>query len=224
MDKKITAFLIKFSDNLLGEICGCDIQVLSPLATAEDMLQALDDFAAEYLADCRGCDGCCRERAPLTCLDMDKLIPLVEESPWPIHSVCKAYANLDISKAGVTDITWKRGEDNACLNLDQINKQCKIWANRAFVCRSHFCLPRSQRLSQLREELVNAGENELTRLLLLEEESGAPPLNGRPLAEQVNPQDYASGPLMGCRSASQVYLQKVLSPELWQELQNPPEL
>ncbi len=213
---KARAFLIPITDDLLGQGYGCDLQILADDATLEDFMLALDQFAAQYMADCKGCDSCCQERAPLIAPDIPRLASLLPASPWPAHAVIAAFGEITVEN-GVTDITFRR-PNGMCIHLDAVNRCCRHWPERAFVCRSHFCLPRSERIAELRGEIVNAGENELTRLLLAEEANGAPPLTQRPLRELVNPQDYAEGPLKGYTSYTEILLKDVLSPTLWQEL------
>ena len=59
---KVKVSLVEFPD--LG--FGYDIEILAEDATAGDYIAALDAWQERYLAQCKGCDGCCRERAPLT--------------------------------------------------------------------------------------------------------------------------------------------------------------
>ena len=219
MDPKIEVLLIQSDDPLFGAVAGHDVIVRDDSATLADFLRALDEFAAQFLADCRGCDGCCQERAPLTALDIDALAGLLDDDPvFPAHAVCAAFAALSVDRNGATDITLRRGDDNACRNLDLAAHCCRIWPCRPFVCHSHFCLPRSERLEQLRQEIVNAGENELTRLLLAEESAGAPPLLTRPLVALLDPHDYEENPLRGRRRTDEVLLRDALSPALWRQL------
>ena len=76
--------LFSFADALLGETLAMDVRILAEEATVEDFLTALDQFAAAQLADCRGCDGCCHERAPLIAADIPRLAGL----PRAIRSAC----------------------------------------------------------------------------------------------------------------------------------------
>lgn len=220
MDNKINVFLIQFSDPLLGETLGLDLQVLDPSATVADLMDALDAFAREHLAECKGCDGCCKERAPLIAADIDRLASLLPPSPYPAHQVCQAFAELSV-KRKVSDITLKRNENGACMQLVAKERCCRIWQQRAFVCRSHFCLPRSDKIEELRQDIVNAGINELTRLLLLEEANGAPPLTRRPLAKLLRPADYEENPQKGLRRYEDILLKETVSPALWEKLCQP---
>lgn len=218
MDKKIHVFLITFQDPLFGKALGYDLEILDPEATVADLLDALDCFAQEHLADCKGCDGCCRERAPLIAADIPRLAQLLPASDYPAHDVCRNFATIYVKK-GVTDIALKRhASDQSCIHLDSQNRCCRIWPQRAFVCRSHFCLPRSDKIERLRQDIVNAGINELTRLLLVEEAHGAPPLTRRPLAQLVTPAEYWDNPQQGANEYEQIKLRDTIAPELWEEL------
>ena len=89
---------------------------------------------------------------------------------------------------------------------------------RPFVCRSHFCLPRSARLELLRQDVTNLGLNELTRLLLAEESSGAPCLDGVPLKDKLDPTDYPANALTGKDSYAEILIKDCVSRDLWRDL------
>ena len=146
MNEKINVFLIKTEDPLLGEVMGCDIRIADDCASVADLMDALDGFAAQYLADCKGCDGCCQERAPLLSADIPALALLLDnDTAWPAHAVVERFGSLQVTN-GVSDIILRRDTDSVCASLDRENRCCKIWPSRPFVCRSHFCLPRSSYL------------------------------------------------------------------------------
>lgn len=206
-------------DDLGLESLGCDIIITDDNATVADLLTALDEFAGQYLTDCKGCDGCCRERAPLIAADIPALASLLPPNDFPAHAVCEAFGELTISKNGATDICFKRDPNSgACCLLDTSNKCCTAHPCRAFVCRSHFCIPRSDILSQLREEIVNTGENELTRLLLAEEANGAAPLNGQKLSASLSPADYPQNPQSGKKAYQEIIIKETVTPSLWQQI------
>ncbi|MCL1976093.1 MAG: YkgJ family cysteine cluster protein [Firmicutes bacterium] len=171
-NSKVEAFLITLEEHQLGH----DLRLTSDDATIGDMLEALSDFAEKHLYKCLGCDGCCYERAPLTILDIPALATLLPAGKFPAHMVCQAFAEVYIDQDGIIDIALRRDEQGACLFLDKERKCCRHWQSRPFVCRSHFCLPRSNRLEALRQDIVNNGENELIRVLLCEQADGATPL------------------------------------------------
>lgn len=218
MKHKVSIFLSETPDALLGPVLTMDVTVAEETATLADLLAALDEFAAAHIADCRGCDGCCHERAPLIAADIPALNALLSPCPFPAHAVCAAFAQLSIDQNGATDITLQRDADSACCFLDREQKCCRAHAARPFVCRSHFCLPRSSRLEQLRQQIINQGEDELTRLLLAEEAQNTPPLTPLPLASCVNPADYAANGQSGRASYGDIRIRDSVDAALWQEL------
>ena len=115
-------------------------------------------------------------------------------------------ALLDIDQDGLVDIYFQRDENNACCLLDLKNKCCTQHNSRAFVCRSHFCIPRSAVFEDFREEIVNGGENELIRLLLAEEANGAPPLGSKKLSQLLSHLDYPPN----CQSDKKTYKEIIL--------------
>ena len=216
---KVAFIPIEAEDDFGLPCLGCDIRVTDDSATVADMLTALDEFAAAHLADCRGCDGCCKERAPWIAADIPALAELAEGSGYPAHRAIAAFGELTVDRHGATDICFRRDKsDGACCMLDKKGRFCTHHPSRAFVCRTHFCIPRSEDFSRVREEIVNAGENELTRILLAEEAAGAPGLTRRPLAKLVNAADYPAGAHSGKSSYAQLVLKDILSPELWQSI------
>lgn len=217
MDKKIEVFLIETPDPILGGVLGCDLLVTDAAATVADLLDALDEFAAARLSDCQGCDGCCQERAPILSTDIPALASLLRVSPWPAHAVVERFGSLQV-KDGVSDIFLRREADGVCANLDRRSRTCRIWPKRPFVCRSHFCLPRSFILERLRQDIANLGLNELTRLLLAEEAAGAPPLGGSDLRHLLKAADYEENAFSGKSSYQQILLKDCVSPSLWRKL------
>lgn len=218
LDKKIAILPIEVEDDFGLPILGCDIAVYDDTTSLADFLFAMDAFAEQYIADCRGCDGCCKERAPLIAADIAALGTLLPENTFPVHAVCRAFAEIDVRRNGSVDIYFRRLQNGACNLLNQKEKICQEHACRAFVCRSHFCLPRSEAISRLREEVVNMGENELTRLLLAEELNGALPITPKPLLEMINPADYPPNEQSGKKTYADIILREVLSEGLWQQI------
>ena len=216
--RKVKILPITMTDDFGLDTLGMTLQVLDNNATLNDFLLALDQFATNYIADCRGCDGCCRERAPLIAADIPALAALLPPSQYPAHSVCAAFATLSVNKNGVSDICLRRDENSACCLLDKNNKCCTAHMARSFSCRSHFCLPRSDVFSLFREEVINAGENALTRLLLCEEANGAPSLTQKPLADLLDLDDYPPNPQFGKTSYDQILIYKTVSETLWKSI------
>jgi Fe-S-cluster containining protein len=208
---KAEVFMITLEEHQLGH----DIRICSESASVADVFEALAAFAQKYLEDCHGCDGCCHERAPLTAPDIAALAALLPAAAYPAQAVCRAFADIFIDKKGIADITLRRDEKGACLFLHEEEKYCQNWQARPFVCRSHFCLPRSTRFGALRAAIANRGEDELLRLLLAEQTAGAPPLLPATLAPALYPPDPAFAP--GRWEA--ILVKDLVEPDLWRELQ-----
>jgi Fe-S-cluster containining protein len=149
---------------------GYDVQILETDATVKDYLDSLNQFQEDKVAPCLGCSGCCWERAPLTAPDIFQFgnhLFAGRSTDQPIRRFLEAYG-LVYAEEGVVDIIIRRDSDNACIFLDKVQQCCKQHSIRSFVCQSYICLPTSQRAAALREQIVNAGENELIRLYSLE--------------------------------------------------------
>jgi Fe-S-cluster containining protein len=209
---KAEVFLLTLAEHQLGH----DLRILSESASVADVLAALAAFAAERLADCRGCDGCCYERAPLTAPDITALAALLPAAVYPAQAVCRAFAEIFTDKNGIVDITLRRDEEGACLFLHKKGKYCQNWQARPFVCRSHFCLPRSARLEALRGAIANRGEDELIRLLAAEQVAGAPPL----LPPEIDPAHYQPDPDFAPDGWESILIKDIAPPELWRELRS----
>ncbi|NLF79575.1 MAG: hypothetical protein GX572_00110 [Clostridia bacterium] len=195
---------------------GCDIEVYSDDATLADLLAAQERFAAAHLEDCRGCDACCQERAPLIAADIPALYALLPPSPYPATSVCAAFADIAVDKHGAADICLRRHKSGACCQLDTQRHICREHSRRPFVCRSHFCLPRSDALASLREQVINMGENALVSLLLAEKANGAPPLSDDDPLKRLYAEDYNENPMSGRRNYAQIRICDCIDRQLWQ--------
>lgn len=215
---KVKIIPITVPDDFGLESLGCSLEIYDDKANLADLLEAIDLFASQYIADCKGCDGCCKERAPLIAADIPALASLLPSSPYPAHAVCTAFAELNVDKRGAVDICFSRDINNACVLLNKKEKCCTNHPARAFVCRSHFCLPRSEVFDQLREEVVNIGENELTRLLLAEEALGAPPFCKTNTLGLLSPEDYPPNPQSGKASYADIIIKETVSDKLWKQI------
>ncbi len=215
-DPGIRFFLIEAGTDWAGQPqWGYDLQISDPDLTAATYLTAQAAFCGQQMAACRGCDGCCHERAPLIAADLPVLGSLLPASPFPAQAVVSAFGQIAISPEGAVDICLRRPAGD-CLFLNQGEKCCRQHAQRPLVCRSYFCLPQSPRAHALREALINWGEDRLVTLLLAEEAQG-----GASLLPGVTAADYPPyGP--ECHLGyERILLRKVCSPELWQELGRP---
>ena len=185
-----------------------DVQVLADDATVGEYMDALDEFQAVTLADCYGCDGCCHERVPLTWADY-----FLAGQPGSLADWLSGVGALDFWGEAV-DLTLRRKENGACHLLDEDAKCCSAHQVRTFTCRTHCCLPKTDRAEALRAAVINAGEDELVRRMLAEDV--------RPWADRlagVNAADYAAN---GFSSAGEDWrsalLVDLVDAGLWDEL------
>jgi len=215
----IRAFIAHFDDAV-----GYDLQVLSDQASAADYLAALNQFQDDYVAPCKGCDNCCWERIPLTSLDVQVYLaePRVRQELDPALPALTAFVHRFGHAHGegpVLDISLRQEADCACVWLDRQNQCCRLHQARSLVCQSFICLPHSQRAGQLRDTLLNVGEDQLVHEYLLEADSlGQAPLLHS--ARDARPQlaDYPATPYAGKTGYSQLLLKDVVPPDLWEKL------
>lgn len=204
------------ADPFFGPQMAYDLEVLQPEATVGDYLAGLEDFQARTLADCKGCDGCCHERAPLTIADWQLSShsgPLAEGlADWLLE-----WAELGFWGPAI-DLTLRRAENGSCQFLDEKQKCCKIHPQRGFTCRSHCCLPKTERAEALRAAIINAGEDELVRQLL---SLPQPPWADR--LAKCSLADYAANAFSHLPAAdwAQAKLQDLAGPELWAKIFQP---
>jgi len=185
---------------------GYDVEVLAEDASAGHYIEALDNWQQTFLADCKGCDGCCRERAPLTLPDFfnyQHQFPQAAE----LHDWLVWCGEIHVLCDGAVDIMLKRRENGACCFLHEEEKYCLAHPYRPLVCHTHVCLPKSARAEELRRTLINLGEDALVAALLATEEA----LVG------VNAADYPLMPQMA-KPWKKIILSEILPPQLWQEL------
>ena len=201
------------ADPFFGPQMAYDVEVLRPEATVGDYLTGLEEFQAATLADCKGCDGCCHERAPLTIADWQ-----LSGQSGPLADGLAAWLQdwAELSFWGpAADLTLRRTADGSCQFLDVGQKCCTVHPWRSFTCRSHCCLPKTERAEQLRAALINAGEDELVRQLLS--------LPQPPWAERLakcSLADYAPNAFSDLPAAewAQAKLQDLAGPQLWAQI------
>lgn len=199
---KVGVSLVDFPD--LG--LGYDIEILAKDATAGDYIAALDAWQAQYLAQCKGCDGCCRERAPLTLPDFYPYQALFPQAS-DVFSWLTWCGQVVKLPNGAVDILLKREKSGACTFLVEDEKICREHAVRSLVCHTHICLPKSGRADALRTYLVNRGEDALVAAWLAAGgDAKGVDTNAYPLLTDFQ------------RPWENVILQEVLPPDLWIDL------
>lgn len=202
---------------------GIDIQINDDSATVQDYTQALDDYilAGTYLrqrattTNCEGCDTCCQERIPLTSIDV--LILKGQIAPdVSLNVFLQRYGYISVSGPAV-DISLGRDWQERCLFLNPETGRCRNYGIRPLVCRTYICTPLSSRAKKLRETVVNAGMDELVRLLLVDSDAGNYPVHEADDPEVVW-EDWLESSWTGKSAYSQVKLKDILSDQLWAEL------
>lgn len=205
-----------------------DVRVLAADLTVGEYMDALDDFQARTLADCYGCDGCCHERVPLSWPDYFLSGRSETESlgEWLLR-----VGELSFWGEAV-DLTLKRTEDGSCHLLDVEAKCCTDHLGRTFTCRTHCCLPKTERAEALRAAVINAGEDELVRRMLA---LGDRPWAAELAAKGVDAADYAANGFSDISDGSDIKENNIgennikenwraakiidlVEPELWQKL------
>ncbi|MCR6545608.1 YkgJ family cysteine cluster protein [Dehalobacterium formicoaceticum] len=212
----INVFLAQFDDAF-----GYDLEILDENATIQDYLNALNQFQEKYVENCKGCDGCCYERIPLTSIDIltylkDPTLPL---TPF-IHQYCKVTGT-----GPVLDICLKRNPDQSCIFLDREQKICRRHPARSFVCQSFVCLPHSEEAGQLRDLILNVGEDDLVHRYLNEaKEKGTAPVIHENNEAAPSLIDYPATIFTGKRNYDEIRIKDVLPENLWQKLYIHPRL
>ena len=209
-------YLKEFAENQLGY----DIFLNDPHATLGDYVDALNNFQNQTMAQCRGCDGCCYERIPLTIADFHLAkgltAKLTAKKETEVTLVDWLSATAEIHLAGeAIDITLKRNSDYSCYFLNKDQKECREHLYRPLVCQTHCCIPKSQIAIDIRGDIINAGEDELCRQLL-----EIPDHPWRQLLQNCQKDDY---PTSGFSQQTpenwrKIPLKTIISPENWQIL------
>lgn len=218
-NKTLRIFLTEFD----GGLFGYDVQILSATATVGDYLDAINAFQANTMADCFGCDGCCHERVPLTIADFYFSRYYQQDNGDKLAVWLADTADLQFFGEAV-DLQIKHKPNGACYLLDEEQKCCSAHLHRTFACRTHCCLPRSERAENLRAVIINSAEDELVRCLLLElaADGKGDFIDGENRLQAANPDDYANAfgrrPPTDWAQTPLIELIKLTDDELWQEL------
>ncbi len=208
---------------------GYDIRVNDPEATVQDYIDAVERFMEQNefyrsrrpeLDTCFACDLCCQERIPVTLVDAWNLAGSgankrlnMEEAGGTLKNVIEKLLHVFVDRKMV-DITMGLDESGRCRLLD-LTGICTDYGRRPLVCRTFVCCPSARNAKQLREEIVNSGEDELVRAwfgikgadgLLIMHEADFP----RP-----DPRDFPETPFFKAADYTQVKLKDICSPRLW---------
>ncbi|MDO4541507.1 MAG: YkgJ family cysteine cluster protein [Bacillota bacterium] len=185
-----------------------DVEITDPKATLGEYIDSLDAFLEEKVASCLGCDNCCYQRIPLILPD---IYNYAGSSPETADRFLQE--RCTIKKCGpALDISLAQGQEGICTFLDGENQRCTDHRRRSMVCHTYICIPQTPRARELRETLINQGEDALI---------------GELFAWGLLPQyqDLSSAyPIKEHwqnRSYDRVILQEVLPRELWKRLRYP---
>jgi Fe-S-cluster containining protein len=185
---------------------GCyDLEVLDPSATVADYEQtvskilAAPDAIRRYGDCCVACSICCGGRLSLTVVDLYRLKMGGLGMALPLDGWVAAHGTVQ-RQDGCVDITLRLDDHETCALWDRKAGLCSIYESRPLICRTYICAPYSWRASELRGQIVNAGEDELVRMLGLANANGG--------TEQ--PQPFA-----GVLDYGGVLLRDVCSDRLW---------
>ena len=152
---------LEFSIIPAGDGFAYDVRLLDEAATVADYIRLLDEFLDEKVAPCLGCDLCCSQRIPLTLPDIYTYAGKEKES---IAAFLEEKAEIRRDGRAV-DIKVAQRENGSCVFLDEEHHRCADHPHRSLVCHTYICLPQTVRARDLREELINGGEDALAGAL-----------------------------------------------------------
>ncbi|MEW6661636.1 MAG: YkgJ family cysteine cluster protein [Bacillota bacterium] len=208
---------------------GLDILVADPNASVADYLSAVDGFISRAPVErsrsqgspcCLGCYACCQERIPLTSIDYDRLfthhLAKAEEQPW--RRFLDKISLISV-KGRQVDITMRLDQEGLCIYLDRNKGLCSIYPIRPLVCRTYICAPLSKNAMDLRELVVNLGEDELVRLWL-EDAAQVKEIPAYHEGDQpdLRIEDWGESPFSGKKDYRDVLLKDLCTPGLWNRL------
>jgi Fe-S-cluster containining protein len=219
-----------------GEGVGYDVRVISPRATVSDFGEVMEKVATEDRIarlrnpgkdSCLGCPRCCRERIPLTSIDALRLgtgegragprsAGVTPAARRTLLAAVRRYGWVRVWGRAV-DISLRLQEDGYCVFLDRQRARCRIYPWRPLACRTYICAPCSSRVMQVRQLVINRGQDELVRLIL--EEAG---VSGFPVNEaddfDVRPEDWRVNGFTGKLDYGEVRLRDLVSARMWRAL------
>lgn len=215
--RKIILLPLRFKEAL-----GYDLKVADEDATVEDWRSALNQFFlygsytrlwAKNKLDCLDCSLCCRDRIPLTSIDIYHMMSYLQEEK--IETFFLKYVRV-IFLGPAVDILLKTTKDGHCLFWEKEKGRCRIYPARPLVCQSFSCSPLSNRAKELREIIINVGEDEAVRLWAQHVFSKKTKRKNT----SFDPANYPPTPFRGALSFKDVKIADVVSPEFRRILHN----
>jgi hypothetical protein len=122
----------------------------------------------------------------------------------PLTGWVEAYGLVQ-HQDGCVDVSLSLDELETCALWNRKVGLCSVYESRPLICRTYICAPLSWRASELRGQIVNAGEDELVRMLGLAAGYGG---------------DEKQQPFSGVLDYGAVLLRDVCSDRLWRSLLN----
>ncbi|MDR1206140.1 MAG: YkgJ family cysteine cluster protein [Peptococcaceae bacterium] len=150
---------------VVGREKGYEVSIRSDRAVLSDYTRAMEAFidTNEYRRlraetnRCKGCDICCRERAPLTAVDLWILKENAEKGlDW--RSFFQRFVTVRVFSGGVDIVLARDGDDN-CVFLDSGRGLCGMYPYRPLVCSTYICAQASPSAQLFRSSVVNGGED-----------------------------------------------------------------
>ncbi|WP_338823069.1 hypothetical protein MHOCP_13290 [Moorella humiferrea] len=196
---------------------GYDLRIVSPKASVADYIAAVEGLDRSLLyrpytdGDCLGCDHCCGGRLPLTSIDLlilQKGLYELTDKKLSLPQLLTKYCRVRVQGRAV-DITLRTDGEGYCIFLEPNLRRCRIYKYRPLICRTYFCCPLTRRAGDLRETIVNRGEDELVRFWLSLQNV---------IPAGVRRHDWGPTPFTGCGDFAEVSLQSLCPPELWRQL------
>lgn len=189
---------IQLCENENGDLCQ-NVLIIPQESSVNDILAAFERFCAEKTASCYGCVGCCQERVPVTSLDAERLLQLLPTEERTLAKLCEKLLDIETFPDGAVDIRLKRDSEGCCILMDKENSCCSKHIYRTFACASHYCLPRSEKLDDIRSAIVNQGMDELVRQLYAEG-----------ILPQINIEDYPPNIFTGKSTYNDILLYELI--------------
>lgn len=192
-------------------------------ASVADYLLSLDDFILNgdfirnrsFKTGCEGCDICCKERIPLTAIDV--LVLKAKVAPdIALKDFLMRYTYVYI-EGNAVDISLARDSRGNCLFLDEKTGRCRYYQARPLVCRTYICTSISKNADELRDIIVNGGEDELVRLWLKNGDAVNTVVH-EALEPDVDPEDWPESAWTNKKDYTQIKLKDIIPFELWKKI------
>lgn len=204
----------------LQGVFGYDIVITDNSATVGDYINALDELiiggdlfrSRDNVCSCMGCDLCCRERAPLTWIDVLTLARGLGLTTKPLGPILNRVGRITVA-GPVVDIVLRRDSSGNCVMLNPRTKLCRVYQYRPLACCTFICCPTTRRAAQLREVVINKGEDELVRRWIKYLEA-----TGERPETHLCQDDYPPSAFAGKSNYDDVLLGDLCSSSLWSKL------